>query len=402
MLYLCVRHNNTEAEPASQLRMDDDTRLSVDSQASFVRWFAEEASRTYGDTIPSHLSDSKLTVQREPIGIVATVTPWNFPSGMLTRKAAAALAVGCTVVSYVSSETPFSALALAELAEAAGVPPGVFSVLTGEPQAIVSELCSAPNVRALSFTGSTEVGKILLRQGAETVKKMCMELGGHAPFIVFPDADIETTVAAAIAAKFQTSGQDCLAANRIYVHDDIYENFIELFSKSARTLKVGNGFEPGIDIGPLINTTAVAKCADHVADAINKGARLTAGGTVSDLGERFFTPTVLADVSADMRICQEETFGPVAGILRFRDEKEVVVAANNTEYGLIAYVYTKDNSRVLRISDSLEYGMVAINTAKITGPSIPFGGIKQSGLGREGARQGIEEFTELKYVCMAV
>jgi len=379
----------------------DEARGEIDYAASFVRWFSEEACRTYGETIPSHLSGSKLMVQREPIGVVATITPWNFPSGMLTRKAAAALAAGCTVVAVVSAETPYSALALADLAEQAGLPAGTFSVLTGEPQIIVPELCSAPEVRALSFTGSTEVGRLLLAAGATTVKKMSMELGGHAPFIVFPDADIEVAAAAAISAKFQTSGQDCLAANRIYVHEQIYDEFVDAFAAAARTLKLGNGFEPGVDIGPLIDTNAVSKCQRHVNDAVKKGAQLVIDGTQTDLGPRFFAPTVLTDISEDMLIFTEETFGPVAGITRFSDEAQVVTSANNTEYGLIAYVYTRDNSRALRLGDALEYGMVAVNTAKITGPSIPFGGIKQSGLGREGARQGIDEFTELKYICMA-
>lgn len=373
----------------------------IEYAASFVRWFAEEAQRLYGETIPSHLPNRKLIVQREPIGVVATVTPWNFPAGMLTRKAAAALAAGCTVVAYPSRETPYSALALAALAEQAGLPTGAFSVVTGQSRTIVTELCAAQEVRALSFTGSTEVGRLLLAQCAPTVKKTCMELGGHAPFIAFSDIDIDEVVAAAVDAKYQTSGQDCLAANRIFIHAEIYDEFLIRFSQAVARLKVGAGFDEGVDVGPLINESAVNKCADHVQDAIDQGARLMVGGHRHSLGNHYFEPTVLADVTNDMKISKEETFGPVAAVIPFTDESQVISTANDTEYGLVAYVYTNDIRRAWRLSDALEYGMVAVNSVKITGAPIPFGGIKQSGLGREGARQGIEEFTELKYVCMS-
>jgi aspartate-semialdehyde dehydrogenase len=371
----------------------------IDYAASFIEWFAEEAKRAYGDTVPSHLPGRRLVVVREPIGVVATVTPWNFPSAMLTRKAAAALAAGCTVVARPASETPFSALALAELADRAGLPAGVFSVLTGRAPAIVGELCANPNVRAVSFTGSTEIGRLLLAQGASTVKKMSMELGGHAPFIVFPDVDFEEAVAGAMVAKFQTSGQDCLAANRIFVHEELYERFVAAFAEATAALRVGPGLEPDVQIGPLMNEKAVAKCEEHVADALEKGARLLAGGRRHDLAGLFFEPTVLADVTPEMKICREETFGPVAAVIPFGDEATVIEAANDTEYGLAAYVYARDIGRIWRVVDRLEYGMVAVNGVKMTGPPIPFGGVKQSGLGREGSRYGIDEYTELKYVC---
>ncbi len=379
-----------------------EARGEIDYAASFVRWFAEEGKRIYGETIPSHLPNRKMSVQREPLGVVAAVTPWNFPSAMLTRKAAAALAAGCVVIAVPSHETPFSALALAELAEQAGFPPGVFSVLTGDAKIIVGELCRDNRIRGLSFTGSTEVGRILMAQSAPGIKRLCLELGGHAPFIVFDDVDLDQAVCAAIAAKFQTSGQDCLAANRIYVHEKIYATFVERFSAKAAALKLGSGFNPDTDIGPLMNAKAVAKCQEHVDDARALGARVTTGGGKTESGSLFFQPTVLADVNSDMKIASEETFGPVAALMSFSDEAAVIAAANDSEYGLMAYVFTRDLARAWRVTNALQCGMVGVNSIKVTGPTIPFGGIKQSGLGREGGRAGIEEFTALKYVCMEV
>lgn len=387
---------------AEQGKPFDDARGEIAYGASFIRWFAEEASRVYGEVIPSHLPDRKMLVQKEPLGVVALVTPWNFPSAMLTRKAAAALAAGCAAIAVPSLETPYSALALAALAEQAGIPAGIFSVLTGEPELVVGRLCDSEIVRGLSFTGSTAIGRRLLARCAPTIKRVSLELGGHAPFIVFPDVDIDAAAQAAVAAKFQTSGQDCLAANRIFVHDDIVAPFTEAFTAKAAALAVGDGFDRASELGPLINDRAVASVQRHVDDALAKGARLTLGGKPHPLGGRFFSPTVLADVSPEMAIMSEETFGPVAAIIGFSDEADVARVANATEYGLVAYVYTRDVSRAWRLSDALQYGMVAINTVRLTGAPIPFGGIKQSGLGREGSRHGIEEYLNQKYVCMGV
>jgi succinate-semialdehyde dehydrogenase len=378
-----------------------DARGEIDYGAEFVRWFAEEASRLYGETIPSHLPDRKMMVQREALGVVGLVTPWNFPSAMLTRKAAAALAVGCVAVATPSNETPFSALALAKLAEEAGMPPGVFSVVTGDPEDLVGELCRNPLVRGLSFTGSTRVGRLLAAQCAPSLKRVSLELGGHAPVLVFADADIEQAAIAAVAAKYQTSGQDCLAANRIFVQRSVYEPFIAAFTRHAQALVTADGFTPGAELGPLIHDLALSKTVANVEDAVAKGARLLAGGAPHAAGPLFYQPTVLADVTPDMAIMREETFGPVAAIAPFDDEASVVEAANDTEYGLVAYVFTRDLSRASRLGDALEYGMVAVNTAKLTGAPIPFGGIKQSGLGREGSRHGVHEYTELKYICVA-
>jgi succinate-semialdehyde dehydrogenase len=376
---------------AEQGKPHADARAEILYGAEFVRWFAEEASRAYGEAIPSHLKGCKLTVQHEPVGVVGLITPWNFPSAMLARKAAAALAAGCVAVAVPSMETPLSALALARLAEQAGLPSGVLSVLTGDAEALVGELCRHPDVRAISFTGSTRVGRLIAAQCAPTLKRLTLELGGHAPFIVFADADVGRAASAAVAAKFQTSGQDCLAANRIYVHADVHDAFLQAFVAEARTL----------DVAPLTTRATFEKSAEHVADALAKGARLVLGGQAAGAG-RVFPPTILAGVTPDMRIVHEETFGPVAAVLPFADEAEVVRAANATEYGLVAYLFTRDLARAHRVSDALEYGMVAINTARLTGAPIPFGGVKQSGLGREGSRHGLEEFTELKYVCLAL
>jgi aspartate-semialdehyde dehydrogenase len=374
----------------------------IDNAASFVEWFAEEARRVNVESITSHLPSRQMQVRREPIGVSAAITPWNFPCAMITRKAAAALAAGCPMIVRPASETPYSALALAELADRAGVPAGVFSVITGPAEPIVAALQASPIVRAISFTGSTEIGRRLLEGGAATIKRMSMELGGHAPMIIFPEVDLDDAVAGAIAAKFQTTGQDCLAANRIYVHASIYDAFVHKFAAGVRALEVGNGLDDGVEIGPLMHQRAVAKCEAHVADAIASGGRILAGGGRHPLGGTFFAPTVIADATDDMRIASEETFGPVAAVFRFEREDEVVARANDTIYGLAAYVWSNDLNRVARLTAALEYGMVAVNCVKMTGAPIPFGGIKQSGQGREGARHGLEEFTELKYVCIQI
>ena len=378
----------------------DESRGEISYAASFLDWFAEEAKRMYGDTIPTHLPGRRLMVTREPVGVTAAITPWNFPSAMITRKAGAALAAGCTMIVRPATETPYSALALAELAQRAGMPPGVFSVITGSARVIGRELTESPVVRKISFTGSTEVGRLLIGQSAATVKKVSMELGGHAPFIAFADTDIDAAVAGAINAKFQTTGQDCLAANRIFVHDSIYDAFAAKFAEAAKALKVGNGLEPGVQQGPLIGEGAVAKCREHVADALGKGATLLAGGGSHELGGLFFEPTVLGEVTPEMAIFHEETFGPVAPLLRFSTEDEVIAQANDTIYGLAAYVYTRDIGRIFRVGEALEYGMVGVNSTKITGAPVPFGGFKQSGLGREGSRYGLDDYTELKYLCL--
>ncbi|MBX2833013.1 MAG: NAD-dependent succinate-semialdehyde dehydrogenase [Rhodospirillales bacterium] len=376
-----------------------ESRGEIDYAASFIEFYAEEAKRMNVENITSHLPGRNMSVKREPIGVTAAVTPWNFPCAMITRKAAAALAAGCTMIVRPATETPFSATALAELAERAGIPAGVFNIITGDPTPVVGELCGNPIVRALSFTGSTEVGRLLLSQGAQTIKKMSMELGGHAPFILFDDVDVDEAVTHAINAKFATSGQDCLAANRIFVQSGIYDEFLDKYAKAIAELRVGNGIEEHVEIGPLMHDRAVGKCEEHVADARAKGARVLTGG--KKMGGLFYAPTLLADVTSDMQIYREETFGPVAPVMAFEFEQDVINQANDSEYGLAAYLFTKDHDRANRVSNALEYGMVALNCVKITGAPIPFGGVKQSGLGREGSRHGLEEFTELKYVCAA-
>ena len=376
-----------------------EARGEIDYGASFVRWFAEEGRRLTGETLASHLPGRRLRTERVPLGVVACVTPWNFPSAMLTRKAAAALAAGCTVVAAPSMETPFSALALAALAERAGFPRGILNVLTGDPETVVGGLADHPDVRALSFTGSTEIGRMLLGRAGAGVKRTVMELGGHAPFLAFGDAPLETLVQGALDAKFATSGQDCLAANRIYVERSIYPRFVEAFTTATAALRVGPGTEPGVEIGPIMHERAVAKVEAQVADALAQGARLTTGGARLPLGPNFYAPTVLADVTAEMRIAQEETFGPVAALIPFDTEEEAVAAANASEYGLAAYLFTRDADRIERVAGALAYGMVAVNAVSMTGPPVPFGGVRQSGLGREGGRDGLEAFTDLKYVC---
>jgi aspartate-semialdehyde dehydrogenase len=371
----------------------------IDYAASFVEWHAEEGKRLNTESVTSHLPDAEMTVRREPVGVVGVVTPWNFPSAMLTRKAAAALAAGCTVVAHPSSEAPLSALALAELGERAGLPAGVFNVLPGKASAIVGRMCEDSRVRAMSFTGSTEIGRLIAAQCAPTVKRLVMELGGHAPLIIFDDADLEKAVQIAIDAKFATSGQDCLAANRIFVQRGIHEQFNQAYAQRVAALTVGSGIDDP-DIGPLMHDRAVAKVEEHVADALSRGARCLVGGKRAAAGPLFYQPTLLVDVPAEALIMHEETFGPVAAVTSFDSEEEVVARANDTEYGLVAYVVTENGRRQVRLGRALEYGMVAINRVKITGAAIPFGGVKQSGVGREGSRHGIEAFTDLKYLCI--
>ena len=368
--------------------------------ASFVEWYGEEARRVNTETVTSHLPQAEMIVRREALGVVAVATPWNFPCAMLTRKAAAALAAGCTVVAHPSSQTPLSALALAELADRAGLPAGVFNVVTGDAQTIVGRLCQDPRVRAMSFTGSTEIGRLIARQCAPTMKRLVMELGGHAPLIVFADADLERAVDIAIEAKFATSGQDCLAANRIYVERGIYEEFAAALARRISALVVGPGLEDGSEIGPMTNARGRSKLEQHIADALARGARCLTGGAGHHAGALFFQPTLLVDVPDTALIMREETFGPVAALTPFDSEAEVIGRANDTEFGLVAYVVTREGARQFRMARALDYGMVAINRSKITGAPVPFGGVKQSGLGREGSRHGLEAFTELKYLCL--
>jgi aspartate-semialdehyde dehydrogenase len=375
-----------------------EARGEIDYAGSFIEYYAEEAKRPNIEGVTSHLEGAEVEVWREPTGVAALITPWNFPSAMLTRKAAAALAAGCAVVAHPSKETPFSALALAELAERAGIPAGVFNVVSGRAAEIVPAWCEDPRVRVLSFTGSTEVGRLLYLESAATIKRLVMELGGHAPFLVFADADLEKAIDCAISAKFATSGQDCLAANRFLIQAPVYEAFCEGFAARAAALTVGPGLEDP-DIGPLMNADAVAKQAAQVEDALAKGARLLTGGKTLELGPLFYAPTVLADVPPEATIFQEETFGPVAALAAFKSEEEALRRANDTEYGLVAYLHSEDPRRIYRACRALQYGMVAVNRTKVTGAPIPFGGMKQSGLGREGARLGLEAYTEVKYVC---
>jgi len=375
-----------------------EARGEIGYAASFVDYYADEALRLNVESVASHLPDAEMQVVRQPVGVAALVTPWNFPAAMLTRKAAAALAAGCTVVAHPSSETPFSALALAELAERAGFPGGVFNVVTGRARTVVGAMTASPLVRAVSFTGSTEVGRLIYGQCAPTIKRLILELGGQAPFIVFADCDFDRALDRAISAKFATSGQDCLAANRFYIERSIYERFVAAFAERVRNLTVGAGMRDP-DIGPLINTHAVAKQQAHVADALDHGARLVAGGKVHKAGPNFFEPTVLADVPESAAIFREETFGPVAAFAPFDDESNVLSRANDTETGLVAYLHTSDLARIARMSRALEFGMVAVNRTRITGAPVPFGGVKQAGLAREGSRHGMEAYTDLKYIC---
>lgn len=370
--------------------------------ASFVEWFAEEAKRTYGDTIPSPAASTRLVVVRQPVGVCAAITPWNFPLAMITRKVAPGLAAGCPVVVKPAESTPLTALALAVLAERAGFPAGVFNVVTGDPAAIGGELCANPIVRKLSFTGSTAVGRRLMAQCAPTIKKLSLELGGNAPFIVFDDADLDAAVDGAIAAKYRNTGQTCVCANRILVQSGVYEEFAAKFAARVGALKVGPGSEPGIAQGPLINAAGLAKVEAHVADALAKGARVLCGGARHERGGNFFQPTVLAGVTPDMLVAREETFGPMAPLFRFDTEADAIAMANDTEFGLAAYFYTRSAGRCWRVGEALEYGMVGINTGLISNEVAPFGGIKQSGLGREGSKYGIDEYLEIKYLCFDV
>ncbi len=378
-----------------------EARGEIDYAASFVEFYAEEARRIYGETIPSHRADARIIVMRQPIGVVAAITPWNFPAAMITRKVAPALAAGCTAVVKPAPETPLTALALAVLAERAGIPAGVFNVITGDAPAIGGVMTSHPAVRFIGFTGSTEVGKLLMRQAASTVKKVGLELGGNAPFIVFDDADIDAAVEGAIAAKFRNMGQTCVCANRLYAQSGIYDQFVQKLARKVKALKVGNGLETGVEQGPLITIEAVEKVERHIDDATARGARILAGGQRHRLGRGFFEPTVLADVTSDMLVTREETFGPLAPVSRFEDEADVIRQANDTEFGLASYFYARDLGRVFRVAEALEYGMVGVNTGAISTAEAPFGGVKESGIGREGSSHGIEEFTELKYLLLA-
>ena len=378
-----------------------EARGEITYGASFCEWFAEEAKRVYGDTIPDRLSDRRIVIIKQSIGVVGAITPWNFPSSMITRKCAPALAVGCPVVIKPASQTPLSALALAVLAEEAGFPKGVINVITGLASEIGQELTTNPIVRKVSFTGSTEVGKILLKQCSTTVKKVSMELGGHAPFIVFEDADIDEAVIGAIQSKFRNTGQTCVCANRLFVHEKIYDEFLNKFSEAVSKIKVGDGFGEGVVSGPLIDSSSLNKVKEHVADAINNGAKIAVGGDVHALGGNFFQPTVLSDVKMIAKITKEETFGPVAPLYKFSNDEEVIKMANDTPYGLASYFYSRDIGRVWKVAEALEYGIVAVNTGLPSKAEIPFGGVKESGLGREGSKYGLDDFLEIKYINMA-
>ena len=385
---------------AEQGKTLTESRGEIAYGASFIEWFAEEAKRVYGDVIPAPLGDRRIVVVKEPVGVVGAITPWNFPNAMITRKCGPALAVGCTVVVKPATMTPYSALALAELAELAGIPKGVFNVVTGAAGAIGGELTGNPLVRKITFTGSTEVGKKLMEQCARTVKKMSMELGGNAPFIVFDDADLDAAVDGALASKYRNSGQTCVCTNRFYVQDGVYDAFAGKLAQAVSKLKVADGFEDGAQQGPLIEAAAVAKVEEHIADATSKGARVIAGGKRHALGGLFFQPTVLADVTQDMAVSKEETFGPVAPLFRFKTEADAIRMANDTEFGLAAYFYSRDVGRVWRVADALESGIVGINVGIISTEVAPFGGVKESGLGREGSKYGIDDYLEIKYLCM--
>ena len=367
--------------------------------AAYVEWFAEEGKRVYGDVIPTVGNDRRLVVVKEPVGVCAAITPWNFPASMITRKVAPALAAGCTVVIKPAEATPYSAFALAELAHRAGFPPGVLNVVTGNPVEIGNEMCANPTVRKLSFTGSTAVGRLLMQQVAPTVKKLSLELGGNAPFIVFDDADLDAAVEGAMISKFRNAGQTCVCANRIFVQDSVYDAFAKKLAVKVAALKVGLGTDAGVTQGPLINARALAKVESHVADAVARGAKVALGGKPHSLGGNFYQPTILTDVTPAMQIFSEETFGPVAPLIRFKDDAEVVKMANDSEFGLASYFYSRDIGRAWRIAEQLEAGMVGVNTGLVTTHVAPFGGVKQSGLGREGSKYGIDEFVEVKYIC---
>ncbi|MBX9716788.1 MAG: NAD-dependent succinate-semialdehyde dehydrogenase, partial [Burkholderiaceae bacterium] len=369
--------------------------------ASFLEWFAEEAKRVYGETVPATDANKRVLVIKQPVGVCAAITPWNFPIAMITRKVAPALAAGCTVVIKPAEQTPLSALAVAELAQRAGMPAGVLNIVTADSEqsiAIGNVLCASDTVRHLSFTGSTEVGRILMKQCAPTVKKLSLELGGNAPFIVFDDADIDSAVEGALISKYRNAGQTCVCANRLYVQDSVYDAFVDKLAAKVRAIQVGNGFDAGVTQGPMIDANAVAKIESHVADALAKGARLLVGG--HKMGGQYYEPTVLADTTADMLCAREETFGPVAPVFRFHAEAEAIALANATEFGLASYFYSRDIGRIFRVGEALEYGMVGVNTGLISTAEVPFGGVKQSGLGREGSHHGIDDYVEIKYLCL--
>ncbi|MBE2257568.1 MAG: NAD-dependent succinate-semialdehyde dehydrogenase [Candidatus Accumulibacter sp.] len=378
-----------------------EARGEVAYGASFVEWFAEEGKRAYGESIPSPAGDRRLLTIRQPVGVCAAITPWNFPLAMITRKVAPALAAGCTVVVKPAEQTPLTALALARLAHDADLPVGVFNVLTGDPVAIGGALTASPLVRKLSFTGSTEIGRLLMAQCAPTIKKLSLELGGNAPFIVFDDADVDAAVEGAVIAKYRNTGQTCVCANRLLVQEGVYDSFVARLARRVQSLKVGPGSDEGVAQGPLIDAAALAKVEEHITDALNKGARVISGGSRHALGGTFFEPTVLADVTPQMRVAREETFGPVAPVFRFADEAEALRMANDTEFGLAAYFYSRDVARCLRVGEALEYGMVGVNTGLISNEVAPFGGVKQSGLGREGSKHGLDEYLEIKYLCFS-
>jgi len=368
--------------------------------ASYIEWYAEEAKRVYGDLIPG-ATDKRLLVIKQPVGVCAAITPWNFPSAMITRKAGPALAAGCTMVIKPASQTPFSALALVYLAEQAGIPKGVLSVVTGAAAEIAEELTSNPVVRKISFTGSTEIGRQIMEKCAHDIKKVSLELGGNAPFIVFEDADLDAAVDGALASKFRNAGQTCVCANRFYVHDKVYDAFVDKLASAVGALKVGDGFTDGVTLGPLIDGKAVAKVREHIEDALTKGAKVVQGGGAHAQGENFFEPTILVDVPDNARVAKEETFGPLAPVFRFFDDAEVIAKANDTEFGLAAYFYTANLSRVFRVGEALEYGIVGVNTGIISSEAAPFGGVKASGVGREGSKYGLEDYLEIKYLCLA-
>ena len=377
-----------------------ESRAEVAYAAAYLEWFSEEAKRVYGDTIPGHAPDKRLMVLKQPVGVCGAITPWNFPAAMITRKAGAALAAGCTMVLKPASQTPFTALALCVLAQRAGVPAGVMSCVTGSAVDIGAELTSNPHVRKLSFTGSTEIGKVLMMQCAGTVKRTSMELGGNAPFIVFDDADLDAAVAGALASKYRNAGQTCVCVNRFLVQDGVYARFADKLATAVRSLSVGSGFDEGVQVGPLVDAAAVAKVQEHVDDALAHGAKVIAGGRRHALGGNFFEPTVLSDATRDMKIFREETFGPVAPLFRFSTEQEAIEMANDTEFGLASYFYGRDIARVWRVAEALDFGMVGVNEGLISTELAPFGGMKESGLGREGSRYGIDDYLEIKYVCM--
>ncbi|NWE25031.1 NADP-dependent succinate-semialdehyde dehydrogenase [Pseudomonas gingeri] len=377
-----------------------EARGEIAYAASFIEWFAEEGKRVYGDIIPGHQPDKRLLVIKQPIGVTAAITPWNFPCAMITRKVGPALAAGCTMVIKPASQTPFSALALAELATRAGIPEGVLSVVTGSAVQIGAELTGNPIVRKLSFTGSTEIGRQLMAECARDIKKVSLELGGNSPFIVFEDADLDAAVEGALMSKYRNAGQTCVCANRLYIHDSVYDEFTDKLKAAVARLRLGNGLDEGTTTGPLIDENAVLKVQEHIADAVGKGARVVAGGQPHALGGTYFEPTILVDVPRDALVAREETFGPLAPLFRFSDEADVVAQANDTEFGLAAYFFARDLSRVFRVAEALEYGIIGINTGIISTETAPFGGMKSSGLGREGSRYGIEDYLEIKYMCL--